>query len=66
MLQAAIEGEEALTDVIETYLTELATGMFLTGSTNAGELRSAQRVVLGNTREWLLGLDLDARAGRVG
>ena len=65
MLQAAIEGEEALTDLIETYLTELATGMFLTGSTNAGELRLAQRVVLGNTREWLLGLDLDARAGRV-
>ncbi len=66
MLQAAIKGEKALAAVIETYLTELATGMFLTGSASAEELRAAPRVVLGTTRGWLdgLGLSPDPRPSR--
>ena len=66
MLHAALQGEQALATVIETYLTELATGMFLTGSTSAEELRKKPRVVLGATHEWLRGLGLDDRGQAAG
>ena len=66
MLHAAIKGEEAVSAAIEMYLMELATGMFLTGSTNASELRSARRLILGNTHEWLLRLGLAPEDGRGG
>ncbi len=66
MLQAAIKGENALAAVIETYLTELATGMFLTGSPTVADIRSSPRVVLGTTAEWLqaLGLPTDIAGSR--
>ena len=66
MLHAALQGEKALAPVIETYLTELATAMFLTGSTNAAELRQAPRVVMGATQQWLEGLGLAPGRGVVG
>lgn len=60
MLHAAVRGDDALAKVIETYLAELTTGMFLTGSSNAGELRRAPKVVLGTTQQWLRELELDS------
>jgi len=58
MLQAAIKGESTLSAMIETYLTELATGMFLTGSATVADLQSAPRVVLGTTAQRLAALGL--------
>jgi isopentenyl-diphosphate delta-isomerase len=66
MLQAAIKGESALAAVIETYLTELTTGMFLTGSATVPDLRSSPRAVLGTTAQRLqaLGLPTDMAGPR--
>lgn len=57
MLQAAHEGEAAVSDSIEQFLLELRTAMFLTGSPNLEALSRAPSVVSGETREWLRALE---------
>jgi isopentenyl-diphosphate Delta-isomerase len=53
LLQAALEGDAAVTDWIEQFLLELRTALFLTGSDDASALCAKPRVVTGATRSWL-------------
>ncbi len=46
-------GTDAVVDLIETLTLELRTAMFVTGSASIPELRSADHVVLGRTKEYL-------------
>ncbi|WP_290810791.1 type 2 isopentenyl-diphosphate Delta-isomerase [Halovivax sp.] len=52
-LGPAGRGTDAVVDLIETLKLELTTAMFVTGSRTVAELREADRVVLGRTREFL-------------
>jgi isopentenyl-diphosphate delta-isomerase len=53
MLQAALEGEEAIDTVIEDFVAELRVAMFLTGSRTVSDLRTASAIVLGRTHDWM-------------
>ncbi len=53
LLQAALDGDQAVDEWIEQFLLELRTALFLTGSANPAELRVKPRVILGQTKEWL-------------
>jgi isopentenyl-diphosphate delta-isomerase len=65
VLKAAARGEKALRKFLENFLTELKVTMFLSGCRRVKELREAELVVTGRTREWLIsrGFDLQ-RLGR--
>lgn len=52
-LKAASEGEQALRDFFDQFVTELKVAMQLTGAASIAGLRSAPAVVTGATREWL-------------
>ncbi|MGH2368162.1 MAG: type 2 isopentenyl-diphosphate Delta-isomerase [Chloroflexota bacterium] len=57
LLQASLSGGDAAVDAwIEHFLAELRAAIFLTGSRTTGDLRSRPRVILGETREWLMQL----------
>jgi isopentenyl-diphosphate delta-isomerase len=51
-LRAADEGEEHLHSAIETFIKELKTALFLTGSRTPGELKRRGAVVRGELLEW--------------
>lgn len=53
LLQAALRGEREVGDWIARFSLELRAATFLAGVERASDLRSARRVVLGDTREWL-------------
>jgi isopentenyl-diphosphate delta-isomerase len=53
LLQAALEGDQAVDAWIDQFLHELRTVLFLTGSANAAELRKRPRVITGATRAWI-------------
>ncbi len=53
LLQAALEGDEAVERWIEQFVAELKTVLFLTGSRTLRDLQSRPRVVLGETKTWL-------------
>ncbi|MGH2378240.1 MAG: type 2 isopentenyl-diphosphate Delta-isomerase, partial [Candidatus Limnocylindria bacterium] len=53
LLQAALAGEPAVHEWIAQFELQLRTATFLAGAEKATELRSAPRVVLGDTHEWL-------------
>jgi isopentenyl-diphosphate delta-isomerase len=53
LLQAALDGDQAVSEWIEQFLLELRAVLFLTGSANPLELRARPRVVLGQTKECL-------------
>ena len=53
LLQAALRGERYVQDWIARFESELRTATFLAGVARVADLRSAPRVVLGDTREWL-------------
>ncbi len=53
LLQAALEGDQAVDTWIDQFLHELRTVLFLTGSANLAELRRRPRVVVGGTRAWI-------------
>jgi isopentenyl-diphosphate Delta-isomerase len=53
LLQAALEGDQAVDAWIDQFLHELRTVLFLTGSANLAELRQRPRLVTGATRAWL-------------
>ncbi len=52
-LRPAGQGTEAVVDLLETLELELRTAMFVTGSASLAELREAEYVILGRTREYL-------------
>jgi isopentenyl-diphosphate delta-isomerase len=52
-LKAASEGYEKVCEVIEGIIAELTVAMQLSGATNLAQLRAADLVVTGHTREWL-------------
>jgi isopentenyl-diphosphate delta-isomerase len=52
-LQPAGTGTEAVVDLIEDLTAELETAMFVSGSETVDELRTANYVLLGRTREFL-------------
>jgi isopentenyl-diphosphate Delta-isomerase len=56
LLQAALEGDQAVDSWIRQFLSELRTTMFLTGSANLASLRAKPRVITASTREWLVQL----------
>ncbi len=53
LLQAAFEGDQAVDAWIDQFLHELRTALFLTGASDAVELRSKPRVLTGITRVWI-------------
>ena len=53
LLQAALEGDQAVERWIDQFLHELRTVLFLTGSASAAALRQRPRVVTGLTRAWI-------------
>jgi len=53
LLQAALQGDQAVSAWIEQFLLELRTVVFLTGSADLRTLRDKDRVVSGRTKEWL-------------
>lgn len=53
LLQAALRGERYVQDWIARFESELRAATFLAGVARVADLRSAPRVVLGDTREWL-------------
>ena len=63
LLQAALEGDQAVDAWIGQFLLELRTALFLSGSANAEALRLQPRVVTGATRAWIeqLGKGLGGR-----
>ena len=53
LLQAALEGDQAVDTWIDQFLHELRTVLFLTGSASLAALRKQPRVVTGVTRAWI-------------
>lgn len=53
LLQAAVEGDDALAAWLTQFIEELRAAMFLTGSAQPGQLRQARRVIVGETAAWL-------------
>lgn len=53
LLQAALDGDDAVDVWIAQFLDELRTALFLTGSANLASLRLKPRVVTGVTRAWI-------------
>jgi isopentenyl-diphosphate delta-isomerase len=53
LLQAALEGDEAVDEWITHFIEELRVAVFLTGGTSVADLSRAPRVILGDTRRWL-------------
>ena len=52
-LEAAARGPEAATTAVEDVIAELETAMFVTGSRTVEDVRDAEAVVTGRTREYL-------------
>ena len=53
LLQAALQGDDAVNTWIVQFLDELRTVLFLTGSASVEELQRRPRVMTGLTREWV-------------
>jgi isopentenyl-diphosphate delta-isomerase len=53
LLQAALQGDEAVDAWIGQFLNELKTVLWLTGSASPETLRRRPRVIQGRTRQWL-------------
>jgi isopentenyl-diphosphate Delta-isomerase len=53
LLAAALEGDAAVEDWIGQFLEELRVAVFLSGGRGVADLRSAPKVVLGDTRRWI-------------
>jgi isopentenyl-diphosphate delta-isomerase len=53
LLQAALQGEAAVSAWLDQCLLELRTALFLTGSRSVADLRHRPRVILGDTRAWI-------------
>jgi isopentenyl-diphosphate delta-isomerase len=53
VLQAAVAGEDALSELLDLLELELRTALFLTGSAEPRELPRSAPVVLGETAAWL-------------
>ena len=60
LLAAALRGEAAVEAWITQFLEELRVAIFLSGGRRAADLRSAPRVVLGETRRWIEDLGCEA------
>ncbi|ABO35934.1 isopentenyl-diphosphate delta-isomerase, type 2 [Methanococcus maripaludis C5] len=52
ILKAALKSSEAVTTVLERMIKELKTTMFLTGSNNINELKSARYILKGDLKNW--------------
>jgi len=52
-LKACCQKEEALDNYLERFLMELRVAMFLVGARNLEELKKADLVIRGDTRDWL-------------
>ena len=63
LLQAALEGDAALDEWIESFRTGLVAAMYLTGSVDVPALARARTVVTGETAEWIRQLTEDAADG---
>jgi isopentenyl-diphosphate delta-isomerase len=53
LLQAALQGDEAVDRWIDQFIEELRVVMFLTGSATVAELRQKPRLLFGETRTWV-------------
>jgi isopentenyl-diphosphate Delta-isomerase len=53
LVQAALDGPEAVDAWIVQFLDELRVAVFLSGSVTVEDLRRVPRVILGDTRRWL-------------
>ncbi len=63
LLAAALKGDAAVEAWITQFLEELRVAVFLTGGRSVSDLRSTQKVVLGETRRWIEDLSVQSAAG---
>ncbi|OPX60320.1 MAG: Isopentenyl-diphosphate delta-isomerase [Methanobacterium sp. PtaB.Bin024] len=54
VLKASYLGEKALLNFFEKFLAEMKVAMFLVGANNLEDLKKADLVITGKTREWLI------------
>lgn len=67
VLRVAPKGKKAVVAFLRDFIAELKAAMFLTGCERIADLRKANVIVTGRTRDWLLarGMSVD-RLGRLG
>ncbi|MET7397972.1 type 2 isopentenyl-diphosphate Delta-isomerase [Dactylosporangium sp. NPDC005572] len=61
LLECAMQSEDAVVEWIDTFEAALRAALFLSGCRTLADLRTAPRVVLGDTRHWLDQLGLTGR-----
>jgi isopentenyl-diphosphate delta-isomerase len=59
LLAAALKGDAAVEAWVTQFLDELRVAVFLTGGRSVSDLRSSQKVVLGETRRWIEDLGVE-------
>jgi isopentenyl-diphosphate delta-isomerase len=52
-LEAALEGDAAVSTFVERFAEEVRATLFLTGSASMDDLANAERVITGETRRWI-------------
>jgi len=58
LLPFAKQSSEAVIDELSLMISEVKAAMFLTGSKNVLQLQEANAVIVGNTAEWISGLEM--------
>ena len=61
LLQAALEGADAVDEWVRQFALELRTAAFLSGVTRTRDLSKRRPVVTGETRDWIAQLDYEPR-----
>ena len=64
LLQAALDGSDAVDEWIGRFALELRTATFLSGATRSRDLSRHAPVVTGETREWIVQLGYDRQLSR--
>jgi isopentenyl-diphosphate delta-isomerase len=56
VVRAALSGDQAVDDWVESFRSELSAAMYLTGSPNISALHASPCIILGETADWIAAL----------